>query len=646
MTTRFRLDAVILDTTEGEVRYTFPSDLTVLAGPSGVGKTTLLEMVKHGFGGKGVLAPVAVQSVNDVILDVTIGASRYRLARSIDRTKGKTVRVTDLITQERLPDHHVDNQQPNLSSILLTALGLPDDLKAAARSGTSSKAGDRITFADVFSYLYIPQSDINRDIANSQESYRNPKRKAVFELLFGITTPEILAMHSRVNTLKGEITEAENSHRIVLDFLRASGTTSRIQAEQALAAALDGQRQAEVERDALRDAIDPVTDRETQTLRDLLAEAERSLAEAQAAVIQLIRQQAEYTGERRRVQSDLARLARMRDAGERLASIEFSVCPRCTQSLTHRNVPHGSCRVCLQPDSVTEGRNTDPYEARQLTDQLAEMDDQLRAITKQLDATTQAVTEREGLVTGLIAELEARTAARVTPRLQAFSDVTDRLATARAQQQQLQDVLRQWDQVDDIQAASERLRTERERLKADIARTEAQLDARRREVLDSLTEEFQNAATAIGIPGVQNAAIHESSYLPLLDGQPFDKVSSAGGILTITQVAYWTSLLNVALRLRDTLYPTFLLIDSPRLALNEEEELTEAIYRRLVTQADASPGRLQFIIADNNLPATYRRDYAEIDFSYDHPTVSTVHHPGRAAVELIAGPDDGSIPQR
>jgi hypothetical protein len=65
VTTRFRLDAVTLDTVEGPVHYPFPSDLTVLAGPTGVGKTTLLELVKFGFGGDGLLAPVVLQSVND-----------------------------------------------------------------------------------------------------------------------------------------------------------------------------------------------------------------------------------------------------------------------------------------------------------------------------------------------------------------------------------------------------------------------------------------------------------------------------------------------------------------------------------------------------------------------------------------------------
>jgi hypothetical protein len=635
VTKNFRLDAVALTTTEGDVRYSFPSDLTVLAGPTGVGKTTLLEMIKFAFGGNALLAPVVLQNVNEVTIDVTIENERLQISRSVDQGKQKVVRVVDLVTRERLPDHHVDNRQPSLNTLLLTALGLPDDMKAAARAGNSSNAGSRITFADIFSFLYIPQSEINRDIASSQDSYLEPKRKTVFELLFGITNPGIVGMRSRLNTLNGEITEAANNRKVVLTFLADSNTTNRIDAETALAAATSAQRAAESQRAVLREGLDPVADRETQVLRDLLSDAERSLAEAKARVEDVERQQADFTGERRRIQSDIDRLARLRDAGQRLASIEFSVCPRCMQSLTNRHVPDSACRVCLQPDPVGDSSGSDQYETRQLKEQLGELDFQLAQITGQRDATKSLVVDRKKLVRELTATIEHRTESRITPRLQAFSDASDRLATAVAQQAHLEAVLRQWDRVDDLAAAEEELRAERERIKTAIDESGGRMEQRREKLLADLDKEFQKAVSTLGIPGVERASIHPTNYLPLLNGKPFSSFSRGGGIVTATQVAYWTSLLAVALRMRDTSYPAFLLIDSPRLALNTAENLAEALYRRLVGQADANPGRLQYIVADNELPQTYRRSYSEIDFTYDNPTVATVHHPGPAAVTTI-----------
>lgn len=422
----------------------------------------------------------------------------------------------------------------------------------------------------------------------------------------------------------------------MLAFLRDSQTASRTQIERDIADARAAEAQAEADQAALREEIDPVTDRETLTLRDLLTDAERALADAHDNVTSMDRQQAEYSGERRRVQADLDRYRRMLDAGERLASIEFSVCPRCMQSLTQRQVPIGTCRVCLQPDPVTATAETDDlYETRQLKDQITEMDGQLEATAAQLAAARQAVADREQLVKRLSAAIDERTSKRVTPRLQAFSDAVQRFATARARQSELELVLRQWDRADDIGASAEQLRADRETLRPELARAQDALDERRSEILAALNEEFRETVRALGIPSIQTASIHPTNYLPLLNGGPFSGISSGGGIITAVQVAYWTSLLAVALRYRDTAYPALLIIDSPRMALNDQENLPAALYRRLVTQADASRGQVQFIIADNQLPARYRRDYDEIDFTYESPTVSTIHHPGPDAVDPI-----------
>jgi AAA domain len=636
VTSKVRIDAVAVDTTEGLVEYQFPSDLTVLAGPTGVGKTTLLELIKYGLGCDGLLAPVAREHVNDVILDVTIGNSQFTLRRSLDKRKGQRVRVTDRITKERLPDHHVSAAQPSLSALLMNALGLSPDMRAATRRSGSTNAGDRITFADLLTFMYVAQSDINREIAHSLEPYREPKRKSVFELLFVLTDANVLRLRSELNTLNNEVAKAEAHYQMVLEFLRDSGTTSRADAVQATAAALSDEQAADDALAEFRNAVDPVTDRETLTIRDMLSGAESSLDEARQALVSVARQQAECASERRRVQADLDRYHRMRDAGARLASIEFTVCPRCMQSLTERPVPDDTCRVCLLPDPVTAAQaRDDSYEERQLSDQLVEMEGQLETLGEQVATITEAVAAREQLVKSLSAELDVRTRERIAPRLQAFGDMMQKRATARVRQQQLEQILRQWDRADDIGAVAKQLRTDREEKRSDLDHAEENLRLRREEILTELNEEFQSTVIALGVPGVEDATIHPTNYLPLLNGESYQTFSKGGGIITAIQVAYWTSLLAVALRRNDTYYPTLLIIDTPQLALNNQEQITVPLYRRLVGQADASQGRVQFLIADNELPSDYRGYYAQMNFSYDHPTISTVPHPGPAAVQSI-----------
>ena len=362
-----------------------------------------------------MLAPVVTANVNDVSIDVTVGDERYLLVRSVDLKKRRNVRVTDLKSQERLPDHSTDpRQSPNVSALLMRAVGFPDDMRAASRAAGSTNAGARITFADVYSCLYVPQSDMNRDITRSQDQYLAPKRKAVFELLFGLTDEDLLGLRSQVTTLNGQVEDAKRETSTIRSFLATTNTTSKEEALGVVGDAVNEQTSAEAVLRVLRDEISPVVDRETQVMRDLLNDAERRLAEAKAAVSALIRQSKELATERRRVEGDLARLRRMRDAGDRIANIEFVTCPRCIQSLAGRPVPDGACRVCLQHDPVPGGADTDQYEQRQLTDQLREMDDRLAAVADQLDAVNSAVADREQLVKDLTLDIERRTSARMT----------------------------------------------------------------------------------------------------------------------------------------------------------------------------------------------------------------------------------------
>ncbi|MER5358078.1 hypothetical protein [Streptomyces sp. NPDC002785] len=310
------------------------------------------------------------------------------------------------------------------------------------------------------------------------------------------------------------VDEAVDHHAKILQFLRDSNTQSREEAQQELERALTSQREAEEQRAQLRDDIDPVTDRETQALRDLLNEAERSLADARSAEVSLRRQIEELTGERRRVTSDIARLNRMRDAGERLAQIEFTTCPRCMQALKSREVPHGHCRLCLLPDEAASTDELDQYESVQLTDQLEEMEKQLAFIEHQTQNARQLILDRQELVRHLETAIDSRTADRVSPRLQAYSDISEKIAAARTAQKHFENVLQQWDRVSDLARTEEEVRKRYERLVREIDQRDIELKARRAYIVREISKEFNRVVADLQIPGVEEASIHETTTSP------------------------------------------------------------------------------------------------------------------------------------
>lgn len=635
MTTRFRIESVHLETVNGTVSYEFASDFTVLSGHTGVGKTTLFELIKFGLGGDGLLAPVARESVTDVHVEIHIGDLRLRLSRGLAAEVQRIVRVTDLVTGERMRDHYVGGDERPISNLLMNAMGLEVGLLAAARGGRSTSAGAQITFNDVFHFMYIPQSEMNRDIAWSQQGYYEPKRKSVFELLFGITSSAILQMRSGVNTLKSEIGNAAQKAEIVRQFLVDAGLASRFEAEVSMADLQLKETEAKANLESLEHKLSEAVDRQSQILRDLLNDAEDSLAEARHRETELDRQRQEYAVERLRVQGDLNRLARMESAGIRLASIEFSVCPRCTQSLSQRPVPTGQCAVCLQHDIVADLPARAHYESSQLQNQLGEIDEQIRIVDEQVLETDRVTNDRVALVDALTEEIDSRTASRITPRLQAYADATAGAERSTVEKNALEQILRQWDLAEELQAEAEEKTKRRSQMQADLRRAESELAQRKSELFAQLDDEFQNTVTAFGIPGVEGASISSESYLPLLNDQPFVEVSSAGGIITATQVAYWISLVTVAARRGDTHMPAFLLLDSPRLALNAEQDIASRMYRRFASQVALLPGQLQFIVGDNDLPISIDRNFEELTFSYEAPTIWTVIHPGPAQVKTL-----------
>ncbi|MFT0761782.1 hypothetical protein VRY54_01775 [Actinomyces sp. F1_1611] len=637
MSITFRINKVQVTTVKGEDVYEFKSALTVLAGSVGVGKSTLFELIKYGLGGNALLADVVDKSVTSVTLDITIGSERFSLARATSGKETGRVSVFDLQEQAQLGDHFVSNQEPSLSSLLLAAMGLPDDMRAAAKTG-STKQGAHITFNDVFKYMYVAQADINKHIAGSGETYYQPKRRAVFEVLLGLTNPEILHAHSRIARVRGEVEQAQHDHSVVTQFLTDSKTQSRFEAQIALQEAARAKDNAQSLLASIRDEISPAIDRETQTLSDLLAEAERNLAYSQSSLALLQQQRVDFTRERGSLKQDIERISRMQSAGERIAQIEFTVCPRCMQSLKARTVPEHACRLCLLEDPVPAATSPTAasYGQAQLQEQAEELGAQIQETDVAIDATKAAIESRSKLVAELSRSIDTRTRERITPRLQVYADAAAQVAEATVRQEEVEKTLQQWDRAEDLKGAAEALKSSLETLKSDLIEAEKLLETRRNEIFDELDEEFSALVSAVRIPGVSIATISRDTYLPVLNGKAFEKFSPVGGgVRTATQVAYWIALMNVALRRRDTHYPAFLLMDSPRTSLNDSDDLSAELYRKLVTMADAAEERVQVIIGDNELPVSYHRQYQQISFDYDHPTIGTVHHPGRDAVRTI-----------
>jgi hypothetical protein len=630
MSIRMRIEEMILATEAEEYHFSFTSPCTVLQGPVGTGKSSLLELIKFALGGTAVLTPVVRSEVRAVQARVNLAGSPLTLRRGLGRDAA-TVQVIDSRDEGEVRRFSVRPRpdQQSLSDALLEILGIPRVKIPRARTRATG-ASVPLTFNDLYAYLYVEQQDIDRSVVHHTEFFREPKRRAVFELLFGLADADQLAAETELGQVRDALRDARERATTVQHFL----FTASVQDEVAL-------RQRQLDFGAAADAAAADLDRlraevtaSTTAHRGL---REQVLAAEKAARVAAETTQAAHAEVARRVHMlaqfriDLAREDKTRSASRRLAPLEFVVCPRCMQNIDDSRAQAGTCMLCLQPDASDL--------AARLEAPLDDSDEQSEELDRLLDharadaaAADVALASADHHLTTMRAHLDQVTAEAVAPRFQEIELLSAGRARALADQEHVCNLLRFWAELRSLEGDVHRLDSERHRLEQAIAAARARRQARR-VVLDELAALFEETVLDLRVPWAQSATIDPLNYLPLVNDEPFESLAVAGGTKTIVTVAYHLTLLAHALAHRDTLLPQLLVLDTPRKNLGSnpnDKDMGGRIYQRIRTLVDASRDEVQFIIADNDLPDD--ADWIKAHrFTYDQPLLPHVLHPGEEA---------------
>lgn len=632
MSRRMRINSVTLEGAGREYRFPFTRNCTILDGPVGTGKSSLLELIKYGFGGQAVLTPIVRSEVDQVVLDVSIEGRNFSLRRSL----GKSSRYVALSNEhnpeesETLPVRG-DQRQRSISDALLAAIDIPNVEIPRARTRSTAETV-RLTFNDLYSYLYVEQQDIDRSVVHHTEAFREPKRRAVFELLFGLTDSAHLAAETELGRLNEELKTARSRAELIENFLQTSGMESHVQLRNRSIDLSIVAEEAAAELARLRDTVTASTTAHEQ-LRKRVASAEaasdaaaRELAESRSEVSRREELLAQF-------QLDSFREDKARSASRRLSPLEFVTCPRCLQELPESRADSSHCHLCLQEVAVYDFELLDAAS-------LDEADDQVDELEELLTKAREIHLERESRLAALQhhlailrEDLDRVTAEAVTPKFSEIELLSARRASALVELDGVYKYLKFWDELSQIQQSARGMESRIGELEEIIGSTKARL-SHRRLVLEELSGLFDDTVRFLGIPWANTAAIDPKTYLPTVDGERFETVAVAGGTKTLVTVAYHLTLLAYALQQRDTLLPQFLILDTPRKNLGSnvnDSEMGDRIYNRIQTLVDAYGSEVQFIIADNDLPRGWD-GFSRIHVDYDNPLIPHALHPGEGAV--------------
>ncbi|MCE4555366.1 hypothetical protein [Pelomonas cellulosilytica] len=349
-----------------------------------------------------------------------------------------------------------------------------------------------------------------------------------------------------------------------------------------------------------------------------LRERARRLAQEQIALQQASSDIDLRIGELERHNNELqmlsVRFQRTASARMVLGGVDFSSCPRCTQTLPIREA--GSCAVCGQPEHITaavgaldESVVNEDLRARQaeLKETMARMRAQRRAV--QIRAGEIAA-ERSAADHSLELRLKEYDSAFLSQALQherAVATLEQRL-DAMLRYRKLPDVLQEQ------QAQAEALKIDEAELRAKLegAKKSAFNDRKNVELLGQL---FLDCLVRAKFPDVRadfRVEIDPATFYPriplgvdeALVVLSFDNAGS-GGMKALFKTCYALALHRVCAQAGDSRLPPVLIIDTPTKNVSsvENPEVIAAFFRLVYELAAGELVGAQFVIIDNEFNA-------------------------------------------
>lgn len=139
------------------------------------------------------------------------------------------------------------------------------------------------------------------------------------------------------------------------------------------------------------------------------------------------------------------------------------------------------------------------------------------------------------------------------------------------------------------------------------------------EIIKKLSDIFQKTLKAFDFPKLYNAYIDNKSYLPYVRGVKYDNIGSLGAV-TLINIAYFMSILEVSLSLKKSFHPKVILFDTigknlgTRESNNENDEFKDSkIFKSLLKYfsefSKKYNDRVQIVIINND----YTSDIKEED---------------------------------
>jgi hypothetical protein len=485
-----------------------------------------------------------------------------------------------------------------------------------------------VTFADYLNYCVLRGNEIDNCVFGHTHPYRDIKRRYVFEIVYGLYDASVAALQAELRSIENELGylrgQASVADRIFagtelqsIEAVRVALASRRRRVAELGARASAGAKEADTDPESAR--LRGEVERLSQTLRELrreLRSSEDQIVDLEALVAQLNSQQ--------------ARLLRASVAEEALLDFEFVVCPRCGQRLAPDRTSGAECTLCHQASPPVSQAGGLDRERDRIEEQIADTLELVALRKARATDLSELIGDAERRRVELGRDLDQVTASFVSDRQVEIASVASERSRVEAEVVKYQEFLVILERSEGVRERLVRLSEAREDARQRIEEMTATL-RRGQANVRALEERFQEYVERLRIPdfdGPLTCRIARESYLPIVGGRDFDRLSSQG-LQVLVNVAHALAQHTVAID-RDLPLPGLLVIDGPSSNIGTEgydpERLAD-MYALFEDIARVYGHALQLIVVDSAVPREWGQ-HAQLTLGEEDRLVRIGHGQG------------------
>ncbi|WP_019145077.1 ATP-binding protein [Aeromicrobium massiliense] len=637
------IDLPEVETTEAQPAPVWP--LSVIAGRTNTGKTSILRFIEYVLGAKDFPRKQEVlRQVRSAVLEVDTPDGIFSVERTLESNRvlvypGEFENRDALAAETFMVEPTSDPS--SISQWVLTTVGLQDiDLKEAP---TQQESGvDRLSFRDlIWTCLYLNERVGSLQLLHDGNTMKSLKLRQVVDAIFDVHDNEQADLARRIKDAATNLKSQSRALEQLTDFVEQQQpkTAEELNSEA---------RELDLDLDRVADQLRDLEQREraasdfASEMRAFRTAAAIRATQSAARVRDRLSQLDRFGSLRAQYADDVRKLTMLVEAESLFDQLSVTVCPACFSALTEPpRLDDGVCSLChtdtrttadaadedaQHPSARAGSIDAAAKELRAAKRRYKELDEYWQRQSNEL-ASLRATAEQDAAAEAEAAgRLDAATKEALSPFLAERTELTTRRQAILVQRSQVIQGLKLHTGLESRQIAFVRAERNLESLRKQYRDSKQRPDRDR--VISDLSARYRHILEEIRYPKVHEQSVPppfiDSSLVPYVRGQHFKEASSGGQVLVT--LAWALAIFEVAYE-TGAAHPGILMIDTPQKNLGGKADdtefadihLVEALYDHIVDWLTGAGAGAQVIIVDNTPPSN-AEEYVRVRYTRDPNT--------------------------